>query len=1076
MFNPLKFIRESLSRKLLATGFLAMLVGAAVFVSHTMRTVEYNTQVEARARIEGMQLLLKSTLSTKLFARDVSSAKTALDELISHSALNLLYVIVFDDDKKIFISAGNTVGATTQLPKDLGSFPSTDNLMDGTFEEGHSHHYKVDLKLGNLVVGSAQFGLSFKALVETQRKLLLKEWTVLGVFLIIAAALISIISHILIRHLGELKRGAHAVAEGDYSVVLPIRTSDEIGELTKDFNRMASAIKDRTQTLRQFSRVIEQGPISVTITDPDGNIEYVNPKFEEKSGYTADEVTGKNPRILKSGIMPEETYKDLWETISAGNEWKGELCNKSKNGEIYWEHVTIAPLRGNDGKITHYVAIKEDITEQRQLREDLDYQNRALNLIAEGQRAFLEGKSASLAMEQFLKGILDLTESEYGFIGEIHEEEDGTRYLRTQAITNIAWNEETTSFYEANKRQGLEFRNLDTLFGAVIKTGEPVIVNDPETDLRTGGLPLGHPDLNSFLGLPFNIGGQLVGMMGIANRPGGYDEDMVRKVAPITFATASLVYAIRARRERQELATAHIESEAKVRSIIDNFIDGVISITGEGIVQTFNPAAARIFGYGPEEVIGQDISMLMPMPDAASHQGYIENFLKTGTAKIIGIGREVLGLRKNGVEFPLFLSISETKLPDWDSEDHASDHRRIFIGTVQDLTERKHTEEALRRSQKMEAVGQLTGGIAHDFNNLLSIIIGNLDLLEEELESNSELYPPLETALKASLRGAATTKKLLAFSRQTTQSFSPLDVNAAIQNMDDMLAKSLTAEINIKMDLQDGLWLTEIDPGDLGDAIINLAINARDAMPNGGDLIIETTNKELGDSYVEMNPEVATGNYVMVSVSDSGEVMSKETLDKLFEPFFTTKAQGEGTGLGLSMVYGFVKRSKGHIKVYSRPGQGSTFRLYLPQAQGLAKDTHSTPTDNETLLGGNETILIVDDEKELASLAQASLAKLGYETFVAEDASIAQEILNKEERIDLLFSDVVMPGEMNGLDFAIQAIEQHPELKVLMTSGFTQKLITDKKYSALIKEMLVKPYRRPELAKRIRETLDAGKR
>lgn len=842
--------------------------------------------------------------------------------------------------------------------------------------------------------------------------------------------------------------------------------------LLKEGSRRLSA-EDK---LLLLSRVVEQSPVSVTITDPDGNIEYVNPKFEEKTGYTADEAIGQNPRMLKSGVTPDESYEELWKTISSGNEWKGELCNKSKDGEIYWENVTIAPLMGRDGVITHYVAVKEDITEQRQLREDLDFQNQILLLIAKSQNAFLEGKSESLAMEQLLQGLLDLTESEYGFIGEIHKESDGTRYLRAHAITNVAWNEKTQSLYEANMQQGLEFRNLDTLFGAVIKTGEPVIANDPASDPRSGGLPTGLLKMDSFLGLPFNIGDKFVGMLGIANRPGGYDENIVSKIAPITVAAASLIDAIRVHREREESSASQILNEEKVRSIIDNVIDGVISINEKGIVETFNPAASKIFGYSPEEIIGQEISMLMPSPDAELHKGYIDNFSKTGVEKIIGIGREVLGIRKNGVEFPIYLSISEMKLPDRVSEERRTGYRRTFIGTVQDLSERKQTEETLRRSQKMEAVGQLTGGIAHDFNNLLSIIIGNLDLLEEDIDVNSELYPLLETALKASLRGAATTKKLLSFSRQTVQSSSPLDVNTVIRNMDDMLAKSLTVEIQVKMELQDNLWLTEIDPGDLGDVIVNLAINARDAMPHGGDIIIETVNKALEESYTELNPEVAAGDYVMVSVSDNGEGMSQETLEKLFEPFFTTKVKGKGTGLGLSMVYGFVKRSKGHIKVYSKPGQGSTFRLYLPRTLGTAQSMHLTPTEKNIFPGGNETILIVDDEKELAKLVQTTLTKLGYKTFFAEDAISALAILDKEKRIDLLFSDVVMPGEMNGLDLAIKAAEEHPKLKILMTSGFTQKLITDKKYSALIKNMLVKPYRRLEMADKIRETLDAGKR
>jgi PAS domain S-box-containing protein len=397
-------------------------------------------------------------------------------------------------------------------------------------------------------------------------------------------------------------------------------------------------------------------------------------------------------------------------------------------------------------------------------------------------------------------------------------------------------------------------------------------------------------------------------------------------------------------------------------------------------------------------------------------------------------------------------------------------HGRRIAGSLGDITDHKQSEEALRRTQKMEAIGRLTGGISHDFNNLLSIIIGNLDILRDGFALQEAARAKVESALKAALRGAKLTKRLLAASRQLPTAQKVSNINGVVQSMQDILARALTSEIAIETHLAPDLWLAEIDAGDLEDTVLNLAINARDAMPKGGRFAIETSNRVLDAEYAKRNPGVVPGEYVLLAVSDSGVGMSKATLDRVFEPFFTTKPAGQGTGLGLSMVYGFVKRSRGHIAIYSEVGYGTTVRIYLPRSAGSVSRTTVVFNDEEPLPRGTETILVVDDEADLRKLAVDYLADLGYRTLAAENAARALEVLDEADKIDLLFTDVLMPGGMNGYDLAQRAMQQRPGLKILLTSGFTRHS-TDPGMTGLSSGLLAKPFRKTELAHRVREVL-----
>jgi CheY-like chemotaxis protein len=376
----------------------------------------------------------------------------------------------------------------------------------------------------------------------------------------------------------------------------------------------------------------------------------------------------------------------------------------------------------------------------------------------------------------------------------------------------------------------------------------------------------------------------------------------------------------------------------------------------------------------------------------------------------------------------------------------------------------------LHQVQKMDAVGQLTGGVAHDFNNLLTVIIGALDL--DPARMPPELRGAIDQALRAAERGAALTHRLLAFSRQQTLIAERVDFNALATGMEDLLRRTLGEHVEIELRLQHDLWPALADRGQVENSLLNLAINARDAMPEGGKLTVETANTHLDEDYAAGNVDVAAGDYVMLAVTDTGAGMPPEVLAHVFEPFFTTKEVGKGTGLGLSMIYGFAKQSSGHVKIYSEVGHGTTVRLYLPRLAGETAMSTAAPIAAATGRGGGETILVVEDNPDVRRLVLRQLRDLGYEVIEAANGPQALQVLDSDTQVDLLFTDVVMPGGMTGRQLAEAAKARRPDLKTLFTSGYTEdSILRLGKLDAGVR-LLSKPYRKHELATRIREALD----
>jgi len=404
-------------------------------------------------------------------------------------------------------------------------------------------------------------------------------------------------------------------------------------------------------------------------------------------------------------------------------------------------------------------------------------------------------------------------------------------------------------------------------------------------------------------------------------------------------------------------------------------------------------------------------------------------------------------------------------------------YRTVDGGTAlvrSDITERKNLEHKLAHAQRMEAVGQLTGGVAHDFNNLLAVMVGNAEIIEDTVGDNDTLRNNARMIIQAVDRGASLTNRLLAFSRQQPLVPAASDITGLIVNLEDMLRRTLGETIEMKVQSEPELWPATIDPHQFENALINLAINARDAMDSGGELVIASGNVVLDDAYAEQQDEVTPGDYVEVSVRDTGSGMPPETLEKAFEPFFTTKEVGEGSGLGLSMVYGFAKQSRGHASITSETGRGTTVRLFLPRSYHDVSATETTDENSDTHRG-SERILVVEDDPGVREVPVALLRGQGYEIVEATDSKEAIENLSSGQLFDLIFTDVVLPGGLNGVEIAAEAKRIQPNIKVLYTTGYAENDVVEQGQLDRGMTLVSKPYRRTELLEKVRAVLDGDK-
>lgn len=494
----------------------------------------------------------------------------------------------------------------------------------------------------------------------------------------------------------------------------------------------------------------------------------------------------------------------------------------------------------------------------------------------------------------------------------------------------------------------------------------------------------------------------------------------------------------------------------RLKAVVNTAVDGIILLDATGAIVMFNPACERLFGYRADEVMGRNVRMLVPEGFQIERDHDIQNSITTVQQEILDFTGQVEGRRKDGSVFPIDLSVGESFEND----------ERFFVGIIHDVTVRRRTEGQLAQAQKMESIGQLSGGIAHDFNNLLTVIIGNAETLGRRLGGQPELQQLCDAIFAAGERGAELTRHLLAFSRRQVLQPVAIDCGELLHDMQRLLERTLRDDIELKIVAPVGVAWALADRAQLESAILNLALNAQDAMRRGGQLTMSARVTSVSHT------DVISGDHVEIEVTDTGSGMSAEVVARAFEPFFTTKEVGRGSGLGLSMVYGFVRQSSGHVEIHSAPDEGATVRLYLPMASpGQPRQRRETRVARPEPPRGTENVLVVEDDHHVRAHVVGLLTRLGYSVLTATNGEQALRLLESGAEVDLLFVDIVMPG-MSGWDLAECARAVLPGVRVLFTSGYPLDSLEETGRAPVGVPIIMKPYRKLDLATRLREALD----
>jgi PAS domain S-box-containing protein len=763
----------------------------------------------------------------------------------------------------------------------------------------------------------------------------------------------------------------------------------------------ARAERRRAEDLiRKLTLAVDQSPAAVLITDAHGIIEYVNRRFTEASGFTWDEAIGSTPRILRSGLTPNDVYADLWKTIREGKPWRGEVRNRRKGGELYWDSVTITPLRDSSGQVTHFLATQEDVTARKQAEDAMRASEEQLRLILESTAEGIFGLdreglctfcNPAAARLLGLQGPEALVGNDVHALTH-HTRSDGTPYPAEECrILRVA-------------RTGVGVHSEDELFWRGDGTSFPV----------------------EYSSNPILSRGKLIGSV-------------------VAFVDVT---------QRRLAQAALAESEARFRKLIEASFDA-IDITQDGVIVDGNPGLAELFGYSLDEMIGRPVTDFL----AEESREMVVDRMSRG----IEGQYELVGKRKDGRK----IRIEAT------ARMHKIQGRPARVTALRDVSELRLLEEQFRQAQKMEAIGRLAGGVAHDFNNLLTIITSYADVLLEEMGPNDPRREDMSEIRKAAEGATALTRQLLTFSRQQVIQPRVVELEEVVDDTQKLLGRLVGEDITLVSALSNEPSLVTIDPTQLEQIIMNLAVNSRDAMPMGGKLTIETAQLEMTSDLARTHWPAFPGRYALLALSDTGVGMDEATKARIFEPFFTTKELGKGTGLGLATVYGIVKQAHGFIWVYSEPGHGTTFKIYLPLAVNLERAERAAASA-EPSTGSGETVLVVEDADGVRSVVRQILERYGYQVLEAPSAEVALRFARERAAdIDLLLTDVVMP-EMGGRELAQRFSALCPRAKVLYMSGYTDESVVRHGVLAAGIAFLQKPFTPATLARKVREVLDAG--
>ena len=670
--------------------------------------------------------------------------------------------------------------------------------------------------------------------------------------------------------------------------------------------------------------------------------------------------------------------------------------------------------------------------------------------------ALAHAQQAAQLLEIAMTAARTLTDAMFAAAGILGE----SNRLETHSLALSGFDETTAAQLRQSSFAPPHLREL-------LAERRPLRIFNPEAS-PTALLPAPHPTVRSILVVPLQSGDHAYGWMMVAEKSGSQafsdeDERILQALASQTITCYESAQRFRTIQEHAKDLELQIEerkrAEHRFRMLLETSPTGIVISNGSGRIEDVNAEALRVFGYERDELVGQMIEILVPQRFHQAHVGHRYLYSHDLRTRPMRTGTELFARRKDGSEFPVEIGLGPL----------ATKEGVLISSTIVDITARKKMEEQLRLSQRMDAIGRLAGGVAHDFNNLLTVILGNSDVVLDSLPAGHPAIQKLETIRKAGASAAGLTRQLLAFGRQQLVQPRILDLTDTLQKMEVLLRRLIGANIELKISFDSPLGAINADPGQIEQILLNLAVNARDSMPNGGRLSIEARNSEMDESYREQHPTAIPGRYVMLAVTDTGSGMDRETQLRIFDPFFTTKELGKGVGLGLATVYGIVKQGGGYIWVYSEIEQGSVFKVYLPRVEQAAPPAKRER--EEEVCNGSETILLAEDSEPLRAMAREYLESIGYTVLEAVSGKDAlQRAKEFDGTIHLLLTDVVMQ-EMSGPELADQLTLHRPGIKVIFTSGYTDDAIARQGILDSTVAFVQKPYRPKALARKIREVL-----
>ena len=931
------------------------------------------------------------------------------------------------------------------------------------------------------------------------------------------------------------------------------------------------------QQLRLQTTALEAAANAVVITDVEGKIVWVNSAFSSLTGYSAEEAVGNTPSVLKSGCHDAQFYEQLWRTVKSGQVWRGEITNRRKDGSLYVEEMTITPVQTGPSKITHYIAIKVDVSERKRAELELRRLNRALSTLSKCNEVLVHASTEDQLLNDICKILVRSGGYRLAWVG--HPEDDEQKTIRVIAKDGL------DAGYVENARisWGDNERGAGPI-GTALRTGRPAVVRNIHeckefAPWREDAVRRGYAAVAA---LPLRFQSKIIGALAIyASETDVFDAQEIELLTELAEDMAHGMVALQTASDYLQAEAALRESEERYRLLFARNPQSlfVFEIRG-GKFLDVNETALALYGYTREEFLRLNILDIRPPEDiplflahmAAAKEGYefrdnfqhrkksgiafdVEvtsyKFMQDGSLVSLTMVNDVTerkraerALRDSEERYRLLyehnlaavfhsrdgkvldcneamcrmLGHSRQELQAMDLGDlycnaadredgrnllygqgrltnHQLDLKRkdgsvvtvianlnlmkegaakapMAAGVMLDITEIRKLQEQLSQFQKMEAIGQLTGGIAHDFNNILMIINSYSDMLLTSIEDGSRLRQPVEQIRAAGDRAAALTRQLLTFSRKQQITPIVLDLALVVSGMTKMLNRLIGENVLVDVSSAKDVWLTKADPSQVEQVLFNLAANARDAMPSGGKLSIQTLNVEIGQELIAKHPDALHGSYVVLVVSDSGCGVPPDIRPHIFEPFFTTKEKGKGTGLGLATVYGIVKQNGGFITVESEPGEGTTFSVYFPRVVAAPQTEHEDSLEVEECHIERASVLLVEDEDATRAAIEEYLDQSGYRVVSAANAEEARQRFEpgQSEHFDLLLTDVVMPG-MSGAELAAEFCARHPGSKVVFMSGYSDDMLMRSGIYQSQSTLLVKPFRLTELTSQLNRVL-----